>query len=96
MIVWALVEFDPLRPDLYACLLAAAGPTSFLLHMQRQRRHATRIPIGLPVALNLACSASAVVLAATRTYTLRDPFLLVVMLLLLFAPLLNVAVLRGR
>jgi hypothetical protein len=47
----------------------------------------------MPVALNLACSASAVVLVVTRTDALHDPFLVAVVLLLFFAPLLNVAVL---
>jgi len=92
-IVWALIEFDPFRPDVYACVLAAAGPIAFLLHLERQRRYAMRLPAGMPVALNLACSASAVVLVVTRTDALHDPFLVAVVLLLFFAPLLNVAVL---
>jgi hypothetical protein len=94
LIVWTLIEFDPLRPDAYACFLAAAAPITFLLHLERQRRSADRLSIGLPLVLNLACSASAVVLAATRIHALRDPLLLVVVVLLFFAPLLNVAVLR--
>ena len=96
LIVWFLIEFDPLRPDVYACFLAAAGPIAFLLHLSRQRRRRERLRIRVPVALNLACSASAVVLTVTRTQALRDPFLLIVALLLFFAPLLNVAVLRAE
>jgi len=96
LIVWALIDFDPLRIDVYAAFLAAAGPVAFLVHEERRRRGNAHGSTSLPIVLNLACSATALALAVTRSEMLRDPFLALVVLLLFVAPLLNVAVLRSE
>jgi hypothetical protein len=94
IIVWSMIEFDPLRLDFYLSVLAAAGPISFLVHLFREqdadRRERAR---ATAVALNLGCAGLAVVLAATRPQVLADPVPATVLSLLLAAPLLNVAAL---
>jgi len=95
LIVWTLIEFDPARPDFYACLLGAAAPISFLLYLERRQRGGRLPSRAVAVALNLACAAAAVVLAVVRLRTvLGDPWLGAILVLLLVAPLLNLAVLR--
>lgn len=95
LIVWTLIEFDPARPDFYACLLGAAAPISFLLYLERRQRGGRLPSRAVAIALNVACAATSVVLAVVRIRTvLGDPWLGAFLVLLLVAPLLNLAVLR--
>jgi hypothetical protein len=90
-IVWSMIRFDPLRPDFYLSVFAAAGPAAFLLRLIGLRKpwlpsHA------LSVALNLACVACALFVAVLRRDAL-NPILAGVLLLLVVGPALNAAVL---
>jgi hypothetical protein len=92
-IVWTLIDFDPLRPDFYLGLFAAAGPAAFLMRLIGLRRH-WRVPSrALSLALNGACAACALLVAALRRDYLHEPSLAVVLLLLTLGPALNAAVL---
>jgi hypothetical protein len=92
-IVWSLIQFDPLRPDFYLGVFAAAGPAAFLIRLHGLRRH-WRVPSqNLALVLNVACIVCALLIAILRSHTLRNPFLAAVLVLLTLGPALNTAVL---
>jgi hypothetical protein len=91
-IVWSMIEFDPWRADFYLSLLAAAGPITFLLRLLGLRRRwlPSRVQC---IALNLACTGCAALVALLHSESLGRPLLAGVLLLLMIAPALNAAVL---
>jgi hypothetical protein len=96
LVVWALVQFDPLRIDFHLSLLAIAAPAAFLarvLQTSRGTRVGSRL---LAVALNFACIAFAALVALLRGSLLSEPSLAIVLAVLIVAPALNIAVMLGE
>ena len=92
LVVWALLDFDPLRLDFHMSLFAIAAPAAFLAReLQRSRgaRVGSRV---LAIALNAACIAFASLVALIRGSLLSEPSLAIVLAVLVIAPVLNIAV----
>jgi hypothetical protein len=93
LIVWMMIKFDPSRPDFYLNVLAAAGPSAFLLWLVSRRMRRSTIARAVACVLNVGCIALAAMVALTGPERLANPALAIILVLLVVGPALNLAVL---